>query len=123
MWHRHQLPHSSPRRRRGAAQLHYGHPHQEHDGGGADALDALDAHGNADTDAEGGPVDAHAGDAPVLVDDADASENVPVAADALNVLADAENGVDAVYLPEPGCRCHCGSGDPSVPDVGVSRKC
>ena len=91
--------------------LHKGHPHQEHDGGGADA------------DAEGGPVDAHAGDAPVLVDDADASENVPVAV-ALNVLVDAENGVvAAVYLPEPGCHCHCGSGDPSVPDVGVSRKC
>ena len=122
MWHRHQLPHSPPRRRRrGAALLHKGHPHQEHDGGGADALDD---HGNADTDAEGGPVDVDAGDAPALVDVADASENVPVDADALNVLADAENGVvAAVYLPEPGCRCHCGSGDPSVPDVGVSRKC
>ena len=47
---------------------------------------------------------------------------VPVGAVALNVLADAENAdIDAVYLPEPGC--HCGSGDPSVPDVGVSRKC
>ena len=119
MWHRHQLPHSTPRRRRrGAAQLHKGHPHQEHDCGGAEAQDA---HGNADTDAEGGLVDAHAGDAPVLVDVADASENVPVAV-ALNVLVDAENGVvAAVYLPEPGCRC--GSGDPNVPDVGVSRKC
>ena len=120
MWHRHQLPHSPPRRRRGgAALLHKGHPHQEHDGGGTEAQDA---HHNA----EEGPVDAHvdAGDAPVLVDDADASENVPVDADALNVLADAENGVvAAVYLPEPGCHCHCGSGDPSVPDVGVSRKC
>ena len=86
-------------------------------------IDAQDAHGNADTDAEGGLVDAYAGDAPALVDDADASENVPFVV-ALNVLADAENGVvAAVYLPEPGCRCHCGSGDPSVPDVGVSRKC
>ena len=50
MWHRHQLPHSPPRRRRGeAAQLHSGHPHQEHDGGGTEAQDD---HGNADTDAD-----------------------------------------------------------------------
>ena len=84
---------------------------------------AQDALGNADTDAdsEEGLVDADAdaGDAPVLVDDADASANVPVA-------TDAENVVDAVYLPAPGCRCPCGSprpGDLNVPDVGVSRKC
>ena len=93
---------------------------------------AQDALGNADTDADSeeglvdADVDADAGDTPVLVDDADASDNVPVDADAVNVLADAENVVDAVYLPAPGCRCPCGSprpGDLNVPDVGVSRKC
>ena len=70
---------------------------------------AQDALGNADTDAdsEEGLVDADAdaGDAPVLVDDADASDNVPVDAGAVNVLAEAENVLDyAVYLPAPGCR-------------------
>ena len=39
-----------------------------------------------------------------MINDADASDNVPVDTDAVNVLADAENVVDAVHLPEPGCR-------------------